>query len=234
MTGCSAQALKQELEQEIITGILTPGTRLDEVSLARRFNVSRTPVREALNQLSMLGIVELRPRRGAIVATIGLPEILELFEVMAELESFCGRLATERMTEDEKQRLRSIHLSTEKPVEKNLYDDYYDINVHFHEAIYYGAKNAFLAKETMRLRNRVGVYRRLQLRAQNRIDKSFAEHGAIVDAIINGDGDLAASLLKDHVSVQSGSFRDFVATLSWNMTENNSAQPTREESTHDN
>jgi len=221
MVGGSAQHLKQILEQEIITGALKPGTRLDEISLAKRFEVSRTPVREALNQLSTLGIVELRPRRSAIVAMISLQEILELFEVMAEMESFCGRLAATRMSHDEKQKLKAIHLATEKWVHQKMPDDYYALNMVFHEAIYHGAKNNFLTQETMRLRNRVGLYRRLQLRAQDRIKQSFDEHGKIVDAIINGDANLTASLMKAHVSVQTGSFKDFVATLSWNSIKPN-------------
>ena len=215
------QAMRQVLEQEIVTGILAPGARLDEVSLANRFNVSRTPVREALNQLGMLGLVELRPRRGAIVATIGIKDILEMFEVMAEMESLCGRLAAERMTNEERQHLETIHLSAAPLVKDDQYDAYYAINVDFHEALYQGGKNRFLARETMRLRNRVAPYRRLQLRAQNRMKKSFNEHAAIVAAIVAGDAEQTGQLMKDHVTVQSGTFNDFVATLPWNLIEQN-------------
>ena len=81
-----AEALRDEIEQDIVTGRLQPGERLDEQSLADRFGVSRTPIREALMQLASTGMVELHSRRGAFVASLGLKEIIERFEAMAALE----------------------------------------------------------------------------------------------------------------------------------------------------
>lgn len=97
--------LRDQIENEILTGALGPGHRLDEVSLATRFGVSRTPIREALMQLAATGLIEMRPRRGAIVAEVGPERLVQMFEVMAELESFAGRAATRRHTEDDKARL---------------------------------------------------------------------------------------------------------------------------------
>ncbi len=88
----------ETIEDEIVTRQLPPGTRLDEVELAQRFAVSRTPIREALIQLASAGLVELRPRRGAIVAQISPQRLMEMFDVMAELEALCGRLAARRIT----------------------------------------------------------------------------------------------------------------------------------------
>src|SRR5688500_16243064 len=88
-----ADRLRDQLEQEIVTGILRPGERLDEQGLAARFGVSRTPIREALMQLASAGLVELQARRGAFVASMSLKDVLERFEVMATLEGMCGALA---------------------------------------------------------------------------------------------------------------------------------------------
>ena len=99
-----ADALRDQLEQDIVTGALRPGERLDEQSLAARFGVSRTPIREALMQLASAGLVELQARRGAFVASLSLREVIERFEVMAALEGACGALAARRMTEAERAR----------------------------------------------------------------------------------------------------------------------------------
>ena len=104
-----AEALRDELEQDIVTGTLRPGERLDEQSLAARFGVSRTPIREALMQLATAGLVTLQQRRGAFVAWLSLKEIIERFEVMAALEGACGALAARRITDEERQELLEAH-----------------------------------------------------------------------------------------------------------------------------
>lgn len=205
--------LKQELEQEIVTGILAPGTRLDEVSLAERFNVSRTPVRQALHELSSIGLVDIRPRRGAVVASVGLKDLLDMFEVMAEMEGLCGAFAARRATKSEQDALARVHAASRDAMKADDPDGYYAINVDFHETIYAASHNAFLAEQTRQLRNRLAPYRRLQLRQLNRLADSFAEHTRIVDAIFARDADEAAALLRGHVTTQSGSFNDFIASL---------------------
>ena len=104
-----ADALRDQLEQDIVTGALRPGERLDEQSLAARFGVSRTPIREALMQLASAGLVELQPRRGAFVASLSLKEVIERFEVMAALEGACGALAARRITDAERRELLEAH-----------------------------------------------------------------------------------------------------------------------------
>ena len=105
-----AEGVRCRLETEIFSGALTPGERLDEMGLARRFGVSRTPVREALLQLSSAGLIEMRPRQGAVVAAITVQQLLQMFEVMAEMEALCARYAARRMGPDERQALeRGAH-----------------------------------------------------------------------------------------------------------------------------
>ena len=98
MTGYRlSERLRESIEEEIATGKLLPGTRLDEVELATRFGVSRTPIREALRLLLGEGLVETRPQRGAVVAQVTPQRLIEMFEVMAELEAMCARLAARRI-----------------------------------------------------------------------------------------------------------------------------------------
>lgn len=213
MSGGRGSELKHVLEQEIVTGDLPPGTRLDEMSLAERFGVSRTPVRQALHELSSIGLVDVRPRRGAVVAAIGLKDLLDMFEVMAELEGLCGTLAARRATVDEQAELKAVHARSEAAAAANDPDGYYAINVDFHETIYRASHNRFLAEQTRQIRNRLAPYRRLQLRQANRLAESFAEHAAITDAVCRRDDKTAGQLLRGHVTTQSGSFTDFVASL---------------------
>src|ERR1700751_2186471 len=104
-----AEELRLQLADEIVRGALRPGAPLDETDIARRFNVSPTPVREALRQLVASGLVEARAHRGAVVAQPSLERLTGMFEAMAELEALCAGLAAERMTAAERQKLEMIH-----------------------------------------------------------------------------------------------------------------------------
>jgi len=208
-----AEQLRRVLEDEIASNHLKQGTRLEEESLAKRFGVSRTPIREALQMLSASGLVELRPRRGAIVASLRLENLLEMFEVMAEQEALCGRLAARRMFDEERQALLDQHEICGQAGHSGDADLYYEENSKFHNIIYDGAHNRFLANEVKQLQHRLRAYRRLQLRLQGRMHSSFAEHSAITNAIVNGDEALAGKLLRAHVSVQGECFDDWLSSL---------------------
>lgn len=205
--------LSEEIEERIVTGAYPPGTRLDEQELADSFGVSRTPVREALIQLASIGLVEIKPRRGATVPEVGADRVCEMFEVMAELEAMCGRLAARRITPSEQYALQEAHHACKAARDANTPDVYYELNEVFHQRIYGASHNGFLAEQAAALHRRLRPYRRLQLRVRNRMATSFNEHQAIVDAIVKGDSDLAAALLRAHVTVQGERFTDLVATL---------------------
>lgn len=209
----TANALREALEDDIAVGLYPPGTRLDEVSLAKRFSVSRTPIREALIELSASGLVEIRPRRGAFVREIGIPRLIKMFEVMAELEAMCARLASRRMDAAERAVLFEAHERCAAAARAGDPDAYYIANEAFHDAIYAGSGNGFLAEQARELKNRLKPYRRLQLRVRNRVGNSLAEHQAIVDAIQAGNDDEAARVLRSHILIQGERFNDFVASL---------------------
>jgi DNA-binding GntR family transcriptional regulator len=208
-----AESLRETLEGDIATGRYPAGTRLDEVTLAKRFEVSRTPIREALIELSVAGLVEIRPRRGAFVREIGIPRLIEMFEVMAELEAMCGRLAARRVSAKELTRLQAAHEACGSACLEGDPDAYYHANQTFHEAIYRASHNEYLAEQARNLQNQLKVYRRLQLRVRNRVANSMAEHQAIVDAISRGDAETAAERLRQHVLIQGERFNDFVASV---------------------
>src|ERR1700760_4409686 len=120
-----SERLRESIEEEIATGKLLPGTRLDETELATRFGVSRTPIREAIKLLHGEGLIEHRPRRGAVVAQIGADRLVEMFEVMAELEAMCARLAARRMSDDEIDALQAAHEACRGAAKANDSDAYF-------------------------------------------------------------------------------------------------------------
>lgn len=208
-----SERLCEKIEEQIATGELSPGSALDEATLIKQHGVSRTPVREALIQLAAQGLIEIRPRRGAVVTSIGPARLMEMFEVMGELESMCGRLAARRMRECERAELVAAHEACENARAEQDSDNYFYCNERFHAAIYLGGHNGFLAEQALQLHRRLRPYRRLQLRVRNRMSTSFKEHEAVVHAILAGDADAAAMALRAHVVVQGERFADLLASL---------------------
>lgn len=205
--------ISKKIEDDIILGHFMPGIKLDEQELCTRYKVSRTPVREALKLLAADGLVEIRPRRGAIVPTVNPLVLCEMFEVMAELEGMCGRLAARRIQLDEKENLIELHKSCEKYISIQDSEGYYEENKNFHFAIYNASHNSFLIEQSISLHKRLHPYRRLQLRVNNRMNQSYSEHEKLLNAILNGDEKLAEKLLKEHVTIQGEKFTDLMGFI---------------------
>jgi DNA-binding GntR family transcriptional regulator len=211
--GTGSSRLRDALEDLIATGALAPGERLDETQLAARFAVSRTPVREALHQLAAAGLVQIRPRRGAVVATAEPVRVVEMFQVMAELEAMAGRLAARRASLSEQAAIAQALRACREAADSGDPDAYYAENERFHMAIYDASGNGFLAEQAAALHRRLRPYRRLQLRVGSRRRTSLEEHERIATAILQGNGDAAARELRDHIIVQGDRFSDLMAGL---------------------
>ncbi|MGU3495998.1 GntR family transcriptional regulator [Xanthobacteraceae bacterium A53D] len=213
MRGEATPRLREALEDDIVSGRLKLGQRLDEVGLAERFDVSRTPIREALIQLAASGLVEIRPRRGAFVARLGPRELIESFELMAEIEAACGRLAAKRMTVEDRAAIIVAHEDCRDAAVAGDHETYYAENARFHAAIYAATGNRVLAAEARRHQRLLQPYRRLQLRVPRRMDASFNEHDGILDVLLKGMGELAAERLRAHVLVQGERFLHLISAL---------------------
>lgn len=213
MATSTAERLRLALEKDIFLLRLNPGDKLDESSLARRFATSRTPVREALRQLAASGLVEIKAHRGAEVSRLSIPQLLEMFEFMAVMEGVCARFAAERASAEEVQTIREAHEACRPFVEAGDADGFYVANTHFHEAIYRASHNGYGAQQTMFLRNRLGPYRRFQLRRNNRPVESFREHRQILEAIAAGDAAGAERVTRAHIDVQGSNFTALVSQV---------------------
>ncbi|MBE7942054.1 MULTISPECIES: GntR family transcriptional regulator [Ramlibacter] len=208
-----SETLREAIEEEVATGKLLPGTHLDEIELAQRFGVSRTPIREALSLLAGEGLIEIRPRRGAVVASVSPQRLLEMFEVMAELEAMCARLAARRSAEADLQRLDEAHQACRSAAAERDPDAYFYANERFHTALYAASRNEFLGEQAHALQRRLRPYRRLQLRVRNRLQRSFDEHQAILDAVRAGDEARAMEATRGHVVVQGERFTDLLSSI---------------------
>lgn len=202
-SGTTVDHMVRAIADRIVTGAARPGERLDELSLAERFDVSRTPVREALRQLSAMGLVERRPNRGAIVAVVTPQHLSSMFEGMAELEGICARLSAERMTAAERRLLEGRHRDSARLVRLGAEEDYEAWNTEFHSMLYRGAHSSHIEELTLTTRSRLAPFRRAQFRLPGRLAKSWNEHEAIVTAVMRGDGATAGSAARAHVSLVS-------------------------------
>lgn len=208
-----ADTIADSLEELIFGGTFADGDRLDEHALAVRFGVSRTPIREALQKLATSGLVRQVPHRGVFVRQPGPIELMEMFEVMAELEAAAGRLAALRISDPALDDLRAANANCAAAVLAQDAAAYYVENAQFHEIIYTQSGNGFLRGEALRLHRRLRPFRRQQLRLRGRMAQSLNEHEAIVAALERGDAPAAADTLRAHVAIQGEKFHHLMSTL---------------------
>ena len=160
-----------QLADDIVRGVLAPGSTLDETEIAKRFAVSRTPVREALRQLAASGLIDARPHRSAVVARPTENRLIGMFEAMGELEGICAGLAAERMTPTERQTLEAYHEELRLISYSGEPQRFHEFNEAFHNSIYDGAHNAYIAEMTLSTRVRVQPFRRAQISKPRPLDQ---------------------------------------------------------------
>ena len=211
--GLLSDRIRNALTDAIASGELAAGTALDEQNLAQRYGASRTPVREALRQLASSGLVEMRPRRGVVVVRLTPQRIADMFETTAEVEALCVRLATYRMTPLEQGQLIDLHEASGAAVEAGDVDAYDRLNRAFHEALYAATHNGFMAEQALALRERLAAFRRTQLRYGDRIRRSREEHGEILAAIAEGDGEVAARRMRAHMLRAAAALGRYIAEV---------------------
>jgi DNA-binding GntR family transcriptional regulator len=213
VTPTQADRLADAIAESVLCGELQPGLRLEEVSLAERYGVSRTPVREALRQLAPSGLIDVRPRRGATVANVTSAQLEMMFAAMAEIEAACARLAAMSMTPIERRRLQNLHETMEKIVSAKDREAYSAANVTFHTQIYLGAHNQIISDFATGVRRRLAPFRRAQFRAEGRTALSHTEHGAVVKAILDCDAKAAHTAMFHHMSLVEDAFVKLNTTM---------------------
>ena len=195
------EQVRERLREEILSGELAPGAVLSEVSLARSLGVSRGPIREALGRLASEGLVTITPRRGAIVTELTRDEFVGAYQVREALETLAIRLAVPRLEESHLKRLRELHEQMVAHAKRDEVNAFFDANAGFHEVFVTASGNRKLHEIYRLLFDQMGRYLARSLALRGSLEKSIAEHSAILDAVEAGDVDVAAELLAAHIEV---------------------------------
>ena len=181
---------------------LGAGDYIDEKALAVRWNISRTPLREALKVLAAEGLVELVPRRGCRVIEMTDADAEALLPVMALLEGRCAYEAVRKASDADIRVLRLLHETLEKNAATRNVEGYYRANHEFHTKVQALAGNRWLDRATGDLRRFVRLLRGRQLNWPGRIDASINEHRVLLDAIVQRDAARAERVMHDHLMAQ--------------------------------
>ncbi|MEK8032162.1 GntR family transcriptional regulator [Ideonella sp. DXS29W] len=181
---------------------LAPGEWIDEKALAAGWQISRTPLREALKVLAAEGLMELVPQRGCRVVELSDDDAEQLFPVMALLEGRCAFEATRNATPADRASLRHWHDQLELHAAAQDRDGYYRANHEFHTLVQRLARNRWLDRATADLRQFLRLMRGRQLNLPGRIDASINEHRVLIDAMLSGDAARAERTMHDHLMAQ--------------------------------
>lgn len=205
--------MRVALADDILAGHIQPGQRLDEKSLAQRFNASRTPVREALKQLAATALAEHIPRRGVFVAAVPEERLGQMFELAADLESLCARYAAVRMTPADRRTLLALHHHCRDMVARGESADYDGANREFHHVILHASGNDYLIEATIAARIRVQPYRRAQFKLEGRLEQSLVEHAEVIAALMASDGEEAQRRMRRHLRASQIAAGLYLATV---------------------
>ena len=192
---------------------LQPGQWVDEKALAAAWQISRTPLREALKVLAAEGLVELVPQRGCRVVELSEDDADALFPVMALLEGRCAHEAALRATDDDLRALRRLHEDLERHAAAQDIDGYYRVNHLFHSRVQQLAHNRWLDRCTGDLRKFVRLMRGVQLSLPGRIAASLKEHRALIDALETRDAERAERAMNAHLMAQLVALKKLRRTL---------------------
>lgn len=189
------------LRDYIVEGNLADGARVPERALCELFSISRTPLREALKVLAAEGLIELLPNRGARVRQFDADDIRELFDLMGGLEALAGRLACERITDEEIAEIERVHHEMYRFYLHRDMHEYFRCNQKIHQMIVAAAANAMLASTYDGLAGRI---RRVRYSAnmakdRDRWGEAMREHEAILDALRRRAGSELAEILFQHL-----------------------------------
>jgi phosphonate utilization transcriptional regulator len=191
--------VRRELERRILSGELEPGAKLNEEGIAGNLNVSRGPVREAFRALESAGLVRTEKNRGVFVRQVSVEDADEIYEVRAGLDELIGRLLGVRIQPAQLAELRELLKKMQKAARERSVEDYYPLNVKFHDLLAQFTGNRTLLAHYRRLVNELHLYRRETLaRGADSFPISTREHSAIVEALARRDPDRAGKLMYEH------------------------------------
>ena len=206
----TVQRIERELMDEIAAGSLAPGTRLDEVGLAERFGVSRTPIREVLSRLTAHGIAVPGEKRGVFIAQYTREQLAQIFEAMHEIEAACARIASQRLTLLTRTEIEAAQAECIATAEAGDRLGYLRANEAFHMAIYSATGNPYMAELATEFRRRTGPFRAKKFASREDLINSANSHYELINNIFSEDSATASTGMRHHMT------QSFVDTLKAN------------------
>ena len=192
----------RKLREDILSGVYKEHDELREIIIGEELGVSRTPVREALRQLELEGLVTIIPNKGAYVTGITPKDVHDIYKIRSMLEGLCARWATRNITDDQIEELEEIILLSEFHLRKASHgkaEQVSELDGKFHKVLYEASNSRILEHVLSDFHKYVKVARTMSVGAKDRAEKSIAEHRGILDAIKNKDADLAEQLANEHI-----------------------------------
>lgn len=187
------------LRTMLVEGTIPPGTKLNERELCERLGVSRTPLREAIKLLALGGMVDLLPNRGAVAVKLTEADVINTFEVLADLEGLSGELAAKRITTEERAQIRALHYDMMASFERRDLSGYYRINAQIHTALNNAARNPVLTSTYQSINSRVQSLRFRTNQNENKWKRAVTEHGLMLEALDARDAERLRAILTEHM-----------------------------------
>ena len=208
--GAQADQVKEDIIKRVQSRVLMPGDKIDETDLRSRLSLSGTPVREAFIALEAVGLLERRPRGGAHVASLDLEGLIKFLEAHSETEGIVACRAARRVNPDQAKKLEAAVVACEQFSESSFENrhEYYDLNLAFHVALCEAAGNEHLSELLYRNGNRLVGYFAARHMLPGEPERSAADHRQIFQAVIDGNGEKARSLMINHVMMNDAQALD--------------------------
>jgi DNA-binding GntR family transcriptional regulator len=187
------------IREDILSGKYAQNEELKENTIGNELGVSRTPVREALRQLELEGLVNIIPNKGAYVTGITEKDIQDIYVIRSYLEGLCARWACEHIKEEQLQELEEVVYLSEFHIKKQHHEQVLELDNKFHELIYEASNSKILRHVLSDFHHYVQRIRKITLSKPERAEKSNEEHTAILEAIRQRDGVRAEKLAHEHI-----------------------------------
>lgn len=192
----------QKLREDILSGVYKDQEELREITIGEEIGVSRTPVREALRQLELEGLVTIIPNKGAYVTGITRKDVHDIYKIRSLLEGLCARWATDNISEKQIEELEEIVLLSEFHLHKKSTKkmaQVSELDGKFHKVLYEASNSRILEHELTDFHKYVKMARTMSIGAKDRAEKSIEEHRRILEAIKSHDADKAEKLANQHI-----------------------------------
>ena len=189
----------EKVREDVLNGVYKSGEKIIEAKVAEEMGVSRTPVREALKQLELDGLVENIPNRGVVVKGVTIDDVHDIYTMRIAIEGIAAKWSVERMPDEALKDLKEIYELMEFYTMKNDIDKIFELNTRFHEVIYKSACSRYLEHVLSDFQQFIKITRKKSLASEGRMVEALKEHKVILDAFMVRDSEAAVKALVYHI-----------------------------------